>query len=259
MNKLPEKAAKKPNIEVLADADAVGGRCLEIFIASAEKALKTQTRFNFAIPGGRSPEKFFKLLAKDPAAKALAWSKIHIFWADERYVPHDSPLSNYRLAADTFLCKIPIPEKNIHPVPTDLADIKKAARQYEKTIRCVFHLKASQLPRFDLIILGLGGDGHIASLLPYSDALLNTSKIACPVYINDQKPPDPPVNRITLTRPALCSASRLIIIVTGKEKAQILKDVVNFPSEELRYPVHYLWQALKKISWLVDTKAGKLL
>ena len=249
----------KPNVQIVADADAVARRCLEIFVAAAEAAIKTKNVFYLAISGGHSPQKFFELLGKDPVAKALDWNKTHLFWVDERYVPHDSPLSNYKLAADTFLTKIPIPKGNVHPIPTDYEDFNSAAKQYEKTIRSVFRIKAGQVPKFDLVVLGMGADGHIGSLFPNSNASFDTTDLACVVYLLDQKLPDQTVTRITLTHPVLCAASQLVVLVTGTEKADILKEVLASQPDEVRYPVHALWPALDRISWLVDSPAAKLL
>ena len=249
----------KPKWEVLTDADALARRCLEVLIAAVNHAIQTKNVFHLAISGGHSPVKFFELLGSDPAAKKLAWDKIHLFWVDERYVGHDSPLSNYKLAAETFLTKVPIPKENVHPIPTDLEDFDAAARQYEKTIRSVFNIKSGHLPQFDLIILGMGADGHTGSLFPNSNATFDTRDLACVVYLLDQKLPDQVVNRITLTYPVLRAASQLVVLVTGDEKAQILKEVLANGPDEVRFPIHLLWPVLDKVTWLTDSPAAKLL
>jgi 6-phosphogluconolactonase len=256
---MPEIKTLKPNLQVLADVDALARRCLELFITAADRAIKTKNAFHLAISGGHTPKKFFELLATDPKSLSLAWDKIHIFWVDERYVSHDSPHSNYKLAADTFLTKIPIPKENVHPISTDQEDFNAAARQYEKTIRSVFRIKSGQLPVFDLIVLGMGADGHTGSLFPNSYASFDTKDLACVVYLLDQKLPDQTITRITLTHPVLCAARQLTVLVTGPEKAQILKEVLTSPPDEVHYPIHTLWPALDKISWLVDSPAAKSL
>ena len=126
-------------------------------------------------------------------------------------------------------------------------------------IRSAFDIKSGRLPRFDLIILGMGADGHTGSLFPNSNASFDTSALACVVYLLDQKLPDQLVTRITLTHPVLCAASRIVILVTGNEKARILKEVFACEPDEIRYPVHLLWPALDRIAWLVDSSAAKLL
>jgi 6-phosphogluconolactonase len=249
----------KPDIQVLADADAVSRECLQQFISAAENAIKKKGVFHFAISGGQTPKGFFELLASEPQARSLDWCKMHVFWVDERYVPKDSSMSNYKLAADAFLTKVPIPQQNIHPILTEYEDFETSAREYEKTIRLVFSLKPGQMPVFDFVVLGMGSDGHTGSMFPGFYAAFDTRDIACVVYLLDQKLPDQQVNRITLTHPVLCEASQLVVLVTGVEKAETLKTVLTGPPDEVRYPIHSLWPALDKILWLVDVSAAKLL
>jgi 6-phosphogluconolactonase len=256
---MPSAKQKKPNVEIVADAEAAAQKCLDLLVDAANRAIKTKGVFHFAVSGGHSPIRFFELLGMEQKSLALSWDKIHLFWVDERYVPRDSPLSNYKLAADTFLAKVPIPKENVHPIPTEGENFIASARQYEKTIRSVFQLKAGHLPVFDFIILGMGADGHTGSMFPNSYATFDTKDIACVVYLLDQKLPDQTVNRITLTHPVLCAASQLAVLVTGPEKAEILKEVLTGPPDEVRYPIHSLWPALDKIIWLVDSPAAKLL
>jgi 6-phosphogluconolactonase len=250
---------QKPNVKVLHDADAVSRECLQQFISAADNTIKTKGVFRFAISGGSTPKKFFELLGSEPEARAMDWGKMHVFWVDERYVPYDSPMSNYKLAADTFLTKIPIPKQNVHPIPTDHEDFETSAKEYEKAIRSFFCLKAGHLPVFDFILLGMGPDGHTGSMFPNFYATFDTKDIACVVYLLDQKLSDQQVNRITLTHRVLCAASQLVVLVTGEEKAETLKTVLTAPPDEVRYPIHSLWPALGKILWLVDASAAKLL
>ncbi|MFH1371758.1 MAG: 6-phosphogluconolactonase [Planctomycetota bacterium] len=250
---------EKPDLRVVADTDAVARECLDIFVATAEQVIKTNNVFHLAISGGHTPKSFFELLAADQKSLSLPWDKIHLFWVDERYVPHDSVHSNYKLAADTFLTKIPIPKQNIHPIPIENEDACSAAKQYEKTIRSTFNIKSGQLPKFDLIILGMGTDGHTGSLFPNSFASFDTKDIACVVYLLDQKMPDQTITRITLTHPVLCAARQLTVLVAGPEKAEILKKVFTSPPEDICYPIHALWPAIDRITWLVDSAAAKLL
>jgi len=244
----------KPNVEVVADAESLAQRSLQFFVADAVKAIKAKGIFYVAISGGHTPRRFFELLGEAHQAKTLAWDKIHLFWVDERYVPPDSKSSNYKLAADTFLPKVSIPEENVHRIPTEYSDFKAAAHRYEQTIREVFGLKENQLPQFDLIVLGMGAEGHTGSLFPNSFAPFDKHNLACVVYVLDEK-----LNRITLTHPVLCAASHLAVLVSGKEKARILKEVLTSQPDEVRYPIHTLWPVLNKVTWLVDSAAAKLL
>ena len=244
----------EPNVEVVSDPDHLAARSVEIFVDDAQNAIKAKDSFYVAISGGNTPRRFFELLGEVPKAKSLSWDRIQLFWVDERYVPPDSQWSNYKLAADTFLAKVAIPEENVHRIPTEFDDFMLAARRYEGTIREIFSLDEEQVPEFDLIILGMGVEGHTGSLFPDSFAPLDTENWACVVYGLDEK-----LNRITLTHPVLCAASHLAVLVSGEEKADILKEVLTSKPDEVRYPIHVLWPILNKVTWLVDSHAAKLL
>ena len=247
-------AKRKPNVEIASDPETLAQRSVELFVAEAQKAIKAKDAFCVAISGGNTPRRFFELLGELPQANSLPWDKIQLFWVDERYVQPDSQWSNYKLAADTFLAKVTIPEGNIHRIPTEYDDFKAAASCYEQTIREVFGLDENQGPEFDLIVLGMGAEGHTGSLFPNSYAAFDTENLACVVYVMDED-----LNRITLTHPVLCAASHLVVLVSGQEKAGILKEVLTSEPDEVRYPIHALWPILNKVTWLVDREAAKAL
>jgi 6-phosphogluconolactonase len=247
-------AQYKPNVEVVPDPESLAQSSIRIFVADAKRAIKAKGIFYVAVSGGNTPKRFFELLAESPQASSLPWDKIQLFWVDERYVRPDSQWSNYKLAADTFLTKVAIPETNVHRIPTEDEDFKAAAHRYEQTIRGVFRLESGQVPEFDLILLGMGPDGHTGSLFPNSYAAFDTEDLACVVYVLDEK-----LNRITLTHPVLCAASHLVVLVCGQEKAEILKTVLTSEPDEVRFPIHALWPVLDKVAWLVDKEAAKYL
>ncbi|MBN2137359.1 MAG: 6-phosphogluconolactonase [Sedimentisphaerales bacterium] len=240
------------NIEIVSDAEGIARRCVDVFVDDAKTAIETKGVFNVAVSGGRTPRRFFELLGCVPESKALPWDRIHIFWVDERYVPPDSEWSNFKLAAETFLDKVGVPDSNIHPIPTEFGDFSVAARSYENTIRRVFGIIEDRIPRFDLIVLGMGADGHIASLFPDCYACLDASDLACVVYLMDEKH-----DRITLTYPVIRAASHVTVLVSGKEKSKILKEVFTSEPDDVRYPVHMLWPILDRVTWLVDTDAAQ--
>ena len=244
----------KSNVEVVSDPEGLAQSTIKIFIADAQKAIKARGVFYVAISGGNTPKRFFELLAETPQASSLPWDKIHLFWVDERYVHPESEWSNYKLAADTFLARVTIPEANVHRIPTELEDFKAAARRYEETIREVFGLGVGKIPEFDLILLGMGSDGHTGSLFPNSYAAFDTEDLACVVYVLDEK-----LNRITLTHPVLRAASHLLVLVCGQEKAEILQKVLVSEPDEVRYPIHALWPVLDRVTWLVDSAAAQSL
>ena len=241
----------KPNVEIVSDAEEFARRSVEIFISDAQKAIDEKDVFYVAISGGLTPRHFFEMLGKNTA---LPWKKIQLFWVDERYVPLDSQWSNYKLAADTFLSKVPIPAENVHRIPTEHSDVTVAANLYEEIIRNVFRLEEGIIPQFDLVVLGMGADGHTGSLFPSSYARFNTSDLACVIYVMDER-----LNRITLTHPVLCAAKHIAVLITGEEKAGILKKVLTSKPNEVKFPIHILWPVLDKVAWLTDKSAAKQL
>jgi len=243
---------REPNVEVVSNGKALARRCVELFTNDARKAIESKDAFYVAISGGNTPRQFFELLGESEEARELSWDKIHLFWVDERYVQPTSEWSNYKLAADTFLSKVGIGAENIHRISTEHSDLDLAARGYEETIRKVLGLREKQMPQFDLIILGMGLEGHMASLFPGNYAALDTEDLACVVYVEK-------LSRITLTYPVVRAARHLAVLISGEDKADILKKVFTSEPDEVLYPIHTLWSVLDKVDWLVDAKAAKFL
>jgi 6-phosphogluconolactonase len=227
---------------------------LELFTDSAQKAIKDKNVFCVAISGGKTPRRFYELLGTDSGSLKLPWDRIELFWVDERCVDPGSSESNYRVAADTFLKKVPIPQQNVHRIAGESIDYTQAVDEYTHMLREVFRLELGQFPEFDLMILGMGPDGHIGSLLPNSYALFDTDDLVTVVYQMESG-----LNRITLTHPVMCAAQQLVIMVSGAEKAAIVRDVLLGGPDEVKYPVHTLWPILHKVTWLIDQQAAKLL
>jgi 6-phosphogluconolactonase len=242
----------KYHIEVASDAEDLAGRAVQLFVRTAHEAIQLRGSFRTAISGGHTPERFFRFLATTSESKALPWDRIHVFWVDERYVPPDSEASNYRLAASTFLDRVRIPPANVHRIPTEQEDINEGVRVYERTIRAVLDLREGEMPEFDLIVLGMGADGHTGSLFPNTYATFDTEDLASAVYVMNNTTQ----NRVTLTPPVLLAARRLVVLVSGSEKARTLREVLTGAPDEVRYPIHVLWPALDKVVWLVDRDAA---
>jgi 6-phosphogluconolactonase len=174
-------------------------------------AVAQRGRCHVALAGGGTPRRMYKLLAAD---SRIRWSNVHLYWGDERYVPHDHPASNFRMAQEALLTRIEIPSANVHPMPTDFPDPREAAQVYEAALRAHF----GSVPRFDLIILGLGADGHTASLFANSAVLHETERWVVAVTV----PADPPV-RLTLTLAVINGAAQVHFLVTGRDKADALR------------------------------------
>ena len=243
-----------PKVEIVPDPESLASRSVQIFLTCAQQAIRTRDVFYVAISGGQTPRRFFELLADVASQQRPDWKKVQLFWVDERYVPADSPLSNYRLAQETFLNKITIPQENIHRIDTQYRDINQAAAAYQQNIRRAFSIGVGEIPQFDLVILGMGADGHTGSLFPDSYASLKTNDLAAAVYAKDEK-----LGRITLTPSVLRAAAELAVLVSGGEKAPILKAVFTSEPDEIRYPIHTIWPVLDKVTWLVDKPAAQLL
>ena len=243
-----------PNIIRVKNGQQLAVRALEEFVKTARHSIETKGVFNIAISGGHTPGMFYELLSEESAHSQIDWEKVHLFWVDERCVHPSAEASNFGMAAHTFLLDIPIPGENVHRVNGEEIDYAKAVSQYEQTILNVFKLKPGQIPVFDLILLGMGADGHIGSLLPNTYALFDTEDLVSAVYKMDGD-----FSRITLTVPVLKQADRLIVLISGEAKAEIVREVFISEPDEVKYPVHSLWPILDKITWIMDQHAGSLI
>ena len=213
----------------------------------AQEAIAERGRFTIALSGGRSPVEFYCRLAgfKD----FDLWQKTHIFLVDERYVPPTHPDSNFRLLKETFLDEIYIPPVNVHPMPTNLEDMDAAARQYEKTIQHVFKLSDGDLPAFDLIMLGIGEDGHTASLFPNHPEVDEKDKLVVSVPFNPIK-----YDRLSLTLPVINNAKHIFAVAQGPQKAAIVKHI----QVGLRdFPITRVHPSQGELVYLFDSKAAR--
>jgi 6-phosphogluconolactonase len=236
-------------IKIVPDAVTLAHVAADEFHRLAEAAVQEQGRFAVALSGGNTPRSIYSLLASDH--KELPWDRIHIFFGDERHVPPDNPDSNFRMASESLLSKVPIPEKNIHRIHAEL-DAETAAAEYDQQLRDFFRLVNHDLPRFDLIFLGIGEDGHTASLFPGSKALTETSSRVTANWVEKFQ-----TLRITLTFPVLNHAAQVAFLVSGTGKAQILSEILQ-PGAQ-KYPAQSVQPENGKLLWLVDEDAGSLL
>ena len=205
----------KADVEVLADPESLARHVADWLLAEAGAK---QGRFAIALSGGSTPRLLYEHLAAPPYLEKFPWERAHWFWGDERFVPEDDPLSNYRMAREALLSKAPIPAASIHPIPTEHLDPEAAAADYERRLRSFYG--AGQLdparPLFDVTLLGLGTDGHTASLFPGSPALQEKTKWVTAVIGEKPEP------RITLTLPALDSSRHVAFLVAGVDKREML-------------------------------------
>lgn len=242
----------RSHVDVAPDLPSLAEKVMLCFVEAARAAVAERGSFRVAVSGGRTPRLFFEMLGQSQAARELPWDQVHLFWTDERYVPVESDSSNFKLVADTLLKQVPIPPENVHPIPTEYADMFDAVRSYEHTLREVFRVEGDQPPVFDLILLGMGADGHTASLFPNTYAPFDSEDLVCAVFKSGGD-----VNRITLTHPVLRAADKLVVMVSGEDKADTLHAVLTEEPDEVRYPIHVLWPVLEKVTWLVDRAAAR--
>ncbi|UCH80800.1 MAG: 6-phosphogluconolactonase [Nitrospiraceae bacterium] len=215
----------------------------------SEDAIEKRGLFTVALSGGSTPVYFYKKLS----GINLNWNKTHIFIVDERFVPFDHRDSNVRMMHETLLGNVDIPEKNIHSVTTEKGRADEAAHSYESDIVSFFKLSSGALPEFDLILLGLGYDGHTASLFPGSSALTVDDRLAVSVT-----PPDGSMHdRVSITFPVINNARNILFFITGSKKAEVVKDVLE--NEDSTLPASSVKPRQGKLIYLLDRQAGALL
>jgi 6-phosphogluconolactonase len=232
----------------------------ELFSAAAEEVVRATNeavaqrgRFTIALSGGSTPKSLFNLLATN-AKTTLPWDRMFFFWGDERHVPPTDPDSNYRMADETMLSKIPVAAGNVFRIPTENPDAAAAAEAYEQTLRKFFDLKQGEFPRFDLILLGMGPDGHTASLFPNTAALQETSRLVVANWVEKMK-----THRLTLTLPVLNAARCVTFLVSGIDKAPALHEVLESDAPADQYPSKLIHPTDGKLIWLIDRAAASQL
>ncbi len=241
-----------PETEILADASALAERAAELFVTLAAGAIARQGRFCAALSGGSTPLGLYARLVQPPYASLVDWSKIHLFWGDERCVPPEHPDSNYGAAWPVLLERALIPAANIHRIPGEL-EPALAARSYEQTLAAFFGRLA--LPCLDLVLLGLGDDGHTASLFPGSPAV--AEKLRWVVEVEHRQPPTPLVSRVTLTPPVLNAAACGLFLVSGAAKANRLVQVLKGPYQPEILPAQIVRPQPGRLIWLADHAAAQ--
>jgi 6-phosphogluconolactonase len=210
--------------------------------------VKSRGRFTVALAGGSTPKGFYSLLARNPT---LPWDGMYFFFGDERHVPPDDPESNYRMARETLLAKIPIPDGNVFRIPAENPDASQAALSYEQTLRQFFQTPPGSFPRLDLILLGMGPDGHTASLFPGTKALEERSRLVVANWVEKFK-----TDRITLTLPVLNNGAVVMFAVSGQDKAAALNEVLEGSQPAELFPSKLVRPANGKLIWLVDRAAA---
>jgi 6-phosphogluconolactonase len=241
-----------PSVRVLPDAPAVQRAAAEELAARTDAAVRVRGVAFVALSGGSTPRGLHALLADpgEPFRTRVPWGRLHVFWGDERPVPPDHADSNYRMARDTLLGRVPIPPTHVHRIAGEDPDHSRAAERYARELRDVFaaHGRLERgWPRFDLVLLGMGADGHTASLFPGTDAVHETTRLAVAAWVAKLGS-----HRITLTPPVLNQADAILFLVTGGDKAETLAAVLEGPSRPDVYPSQVIRPLTGSLTWLVD-------
>ncbi|MEJ2008138.1 MAG: 6-phosphogluconolactonase [Acidobacteriota bacterium] len=237
-----------PDLEELSRAAAV--RFAELARQRAEQGKV----FSAALSGGSTPRTFLGILASPEFSERIPWDNVHLFQVDERCVPPDDPQSNYRMIRSVFLRPVPGAADNFHRMKAEEEDREATSAEYAAEIERALAPAEGSMPRFDLVFLGLGSDGHTASLFPGSAALAVTDRWVCPNYVEKLK-----MHRLTLTYPVLNAAREIVFLVSGSGKAEILRQVLEGPRNPGKYPAQGIQPAEGTVTWYLDKSAAQLL
>lgn len=242
-------------IRILADGATIARRAAQEFIEAAAAAVRQRNVFCVALSGGATPKALYDLLASDAVMRSqVPWDKTQVFFGDERHVGPDHPDSNFRMARETMLSKVPLEANQVTRIKGEYPNAEQAAQDYEDALVSHFKLKAGELPRFDLLLAGMGNEGHTLSLFPGTTALHADGRIAVHNWVGKLF-----TERVTLTPQAACAAREVLFLVTGADKATALKGVLEGPYEPEQLPAQLLQPNDGKLLWLVDTAAGSML
>src|ERR1700726_3549364 len=247
-------------IPILTDLAAIAKRGAQEFLQAATSAVAKNHSFTVALAGGSTPKALYSLLATDPVLRAqLPWDKMRLYFGDERNVAPDHADSNFRMATEALIAKAPLKPEQVFRIKGEYKDTEKAAQEYEQALRASFKIPEGkiaegQFPRFDLVLLGMGNEGHTASLFPGTKALHETKRLVVRNWVGKLY-----TNRITLTAPAINNAARVIFMIPGADKALALKGVLEGPYEPEQLPAQLIQPPNGKLVWLVDTVAGGML
>lgn len=235
---------------VCRDVAELSQRAAEQFIRLAQQSVEISGRFTAALSGGSTPQGLYSLLASPGYGERVPWKKVHLFWGDERCVPPDHPESNFRAARAALLSQIDIPPDNIHRMAGE-KDPALAAAEYEETLRRFFQLAAGEIPRFDLILLGIGEDGHTASLFPESDALRETKRLVVAHYVEKLR-----AHRLTLTLPVINHAAFILFLVAGQNKARAVTEALRPKPGTPAVPAAKIRPVNGRTVWLITQDAA---
>jgi 6-phosphogluconolactonase len=237
-----------PRVQIFPDVETLARVAAEEITMALESALRQRGSATFVLTGGKTPKPLYEILARSPYRERLSWERTEFFWGDERCVPPDHPESNYGMARQTLLSRIPVPENRIHRILGEMEDAEKAALRYEAEIRRAGG--GAQTPSFDLVLLGMGEDGHTASLFP--GTVWNDDRLVVAVSV-----PRLASTRISMTPRILNAARQVIFLTAGAAKSPALAKVLEDPAND--YPAKKIRPTAGSLTWMVDEPAASLL
>jgi 6-phosphogluconolactonase len=239
-------------IRIFPDVEALSEAAAHEFVRCAREATAARGRFTVALSGGSTPRRLYQFLAAEPFRGQVDWSHVEFFWGDERCVPPDDAESNYRMAREAVLARLPLPADHVHRLEAERPDKESAARDYQAVMARVFGVDpAGPPPAFDLVLLGMGPDGHTASLFPHTRALDETGRWVVVNFV-----PKFSTDRLTLTRPVLNRAREVLFLVAGADKAEVLAEVLAGPDDPARLPSQSVRPADGRLVWFLDRAAA---
>src|SRR5579885_972203 len=242
-------------VRILADGAAIARRAARLFVDYADAAVREKGSFSVALAGGSTPRALYSLLAGDAGLRQqVPWSQTRFFFGDERHAGPEQPESNFRMANEAMLSKVGLRPEQIHRIKGEYADAERGALDYEAELRLAFGLAAGELPRFDLILLGMGNDGHTLSLFPGTKALHDKSRLVVRNWVGKLY-----TERVTLTARVANNARAALFMVTGDDKAPALKGVLEGPREPEQLPAQMIQPTNGQLLWLVDRAAARML
>jgi 6-phosphogluconolactonase len=243
------------DMKIVANADELARAAAEQFLLVAHEAVQERGIFTVVLSGGSTPRNLYSILAGDARFRdGIQWDRVHFFWGDERHVPPADPESNYRMANEAMLSKVPVPPANVHRIESETSVAGLAAYEYEQKLSEFFRLSEGQFPRFDLAFLGLGADGHTASLFPGTKALNEQHRLVVSNWVGKFY-----TDRITMTAPVFNHAAYVVFLVGGEDKAAPLKAVLEGNYEPLQLPAQLISPRDGRLLWIVDSSAARLL
>jgi len=242
--------------EIHENSDVLARQAARYLTELFRESIRTSRRFTLALSGGSTPKGLYERLAEAEFSKILDWNSIHIFWGDERCVPPEHPESNYRMARESLIDHVPLPPQNVHRVRGEI-EPQAASIAYEKELKAFFfagHARFPAVPAFDLILLGMGDDGHTASLFPKMAALHEQKRWVVAHHVEKLRS-----WRVTLTPRVINAAHNILFLVSGRDKARCLKEVLQGPYRPEELPAQFIRPESGRLSWMIDAEAARLL